>query len=40
MTTGMRDLRADWRRWNRTERVVSVIGLTAVVIGPLPFLLG
>ena len=37
-TTAMRDLRSDWRRWSRTERIVSLVALVAAAIGVLPYL--
>jgi hypothetical protein len=37
----MRDLRADWKRWSRTERAVASVLVAAMLIGApaLPFLI-
>jgi hypothetical protein len=34
----LHDLRADWRRWSRTERIMSLLTLASIVIAVLPYL--
>ncbi|MDB5411238.1 MAG: hypothetical protein JWL84_6150 [Rhodospirillales bacterium] len=37
----MRDLRADWKRWSRTERAVAsvLVAAMAIAVPALPFLI-
>jgi hypothetical protein len=37
---GMRDLRADWRRWTRSERVTAVFFAIGTSLTPALLLLG